>query len=335
MMNSARIRSPRGSPVHLRTDARRRNSGLRRCRWLRSWRQGDLPPRRVGPGPNSQGPLTAGGGRQQSMTLRLIASGNERALAIRDHVLPLLRRDGVLEVQRDTVRLIELHLDPWIFRAWTPFSALFPTEAASPGYRHAVTRQRARPVPALRAGGLAGRKTVVCPMGGWRRIRGRRLRPRTVGGCGPGPMMADAGAGKRRSGACLPAAHHHSRRRRQSDANGLKSDRRPQVSGGVSPGPGTCGGGTTRGSRRRLQVPWHPAPHRCAPTDPPGGEACPSRSSAVAWTNTSLPPDCGVMKPNPLSGLYHVHDTDHFVDGTHVNRMTGCAWRTAGARAGR
>jgi hypothetical protein len=79
------------------------------------------------------------------MTLRLVASGNDRALAIRDHVLTLLRRDGVLEVQRDTVRLVELRLDPWLFRAWTPFSALFPTEAASPGYRHAIERQHTRP----------------------------------------------------------------------------------------------------------------------------------------------------------------------------------------------
>jgi hypothetical protein len=78
------------------------------------------------------------------MTLRLVASGNDRALAIRDHVLPFLRRDGVLEVQRDTVRLVELRVDPWIFRYWTPFNALFPEEASSPGYRHAVERQHTR-----------------------------------------------------------------------------------------------------------------------------------------------------------------------------------------------
>jgi hypothetical protein len=79
------------------------------------------------------------------MTLRLVASGNEQALAIRDHVLPLLRRDGVLELQRDTVRLVELRLEPWVFRYWTPFSELFPSEASSPGYRHAVERQHTRP----------------------------------------------------------------------------------------------------------------------------------------------------------------------------------------------
>ncbi len=78
------------------------------------------------------------------MTLRLVASGNDQALEIRDHVLKLLRRDGVLEVQRDTVRLVELRVEPWIFRSWTPFSALFPGEASSPGYRHAIERQHTR-----------------------------------------------------------------------------------------------------------------------------------------------------------------------------------------------
>jgi hypothetical protein len=79
------------------------------------------------------------------MTLRLVASGNDEALEIRDHVLKLLRRDGVLEVQRDTVRLVELRVEPWIFRSWTPFSALQPGEASSPGYRHAIERQHTRP----------------------------------------------------------------------------------------------------------------------------------------------------------------------------------------------
>ena len=91
------------------------------------------------------------------MTLRLIASGNERALAIRDHVLPLLRRDGVLEVQRDTVRLIELRLDPSIFRAWTPFSALLPS-----GQRH--------PAIAMRSAAQARGRT--CRMG-WRSGRAK------------------------------------------------------------------------------------------------------------------------------------------------------------------
>ena len=77
--------------------------------------------------------------------LRLITSGNDQALTIRDHVLKLLRRDGVLQLQRDSVRMVELRMDPWIFRSWTPFSALQPGEASSPGYRHAIERQHTRP----------------------------------------------------------------------------------------------------------------------------------------------------------------------------------------------
>lgn len=78
------------------------------------------------------------------MTLKLVASGDDRALAIRDHLLPLVRRDGSLEVQRGLVRLITLRQAPWIIRHWTPFNELQPGEASSPGYRHAVERQHAR-----------------------------------------------------------------------------------------------------------------------------------------------------------------------------------------------
>lgn len=69
------------------------------------------------------------------MALRLVASAKDRAVAIRDHVLPILREHGTLEVQRDAVRLIVLHRAPWTFRHWTPFNELSPGEAASPGYR--------------------------------------------------------------------------------------------------------------------------------------------------------------------------------------------------------
>jgi hypothetical protein len=79
------------------------------------------------------------------MVLRLASSGDDRALAIRDHILPLLREYGALEVQRDTIRLIELRVSAWIFRHWTPFNDLAPGEASSPGYRHAIERQRAKP----------------------------------------------------------------------------------------------------------------------------------------------------------------------------------------------
>jgi hypothetical protein len=79
------------------------------------------------------------------MTLRLVASSDDRALTIRDHLLPLLRDGGALEIQRDTVRVVELRLDAWIIRHWTPFNELTPGEAASPGYRRAIERQHTRP----------------------------------------------------------------------------------------------------------------------------------------------------------------------------------------------
>ena len=79
------------------------------------------------------------------MTLRLVSSGDNRALAIRDHLVPIVRERGTLEVQRDTVRLIALEMGPWVFNHWTPFNALAPEEASSPGYRHALERQHTRP----------------------------------------------------------------------------------------------------------------------------------------------------------------------------------------------
>ena len=79
------------------------------------------------------------------MALRLVSSGDDRALAIRDHILPLLREYGALEVQRDAVRLIELRIGAWTFRHWTPFNDLVPGEASSPGYRRAVERQHTKP----------------------------------------------------------------------------------------------------------------------------------------------------------------------------------------------
>ena len=78
------------------------------------------------------------------MTLRLVSSGDDRALAIRDHILPLLREYGALEVQRDTVRVVELRIDGWTFRHWTPFNELAAGEASSPGYRHAIERQHTK-----------------------------------------------------------------------------------------------------------------------------------------------------------------------------------------------
>ena len=78
------------------------------------------------------------------MNLRLAATDTGRAIAIRDHILPLLRQDGTVEVQRDVVRLTELRISRWLFRLWTPFNELGREEASSPGYRHAIERQRSR-----------------------------------------------------------------------------------------------------------------------------------------------------------------------------------------------
>ncbi len=77
------------------------------------------------------------------MSLELVASNDDRALVIRDHLLEMVRRVGVLEVQRDHVRMISFEQPPWIVHHWTPFNELQAGEASSPGYRHAVERQRA------------------------------------------------------------------------------------------------------------------------------------------------------------------------------------------------
>jgi hypothetical protein len=79
------------------------------------------------------------------MTLRLVSSGDDRALAIRDHLLPLVRLNGGQEVQRDSVRLISLQTGPWTITHWTPFNELAAGEASSPGYRHALERQQTAP----------------------------------------------------------------------------------------------------------------------------------------------------------------------------------------------
>jgi hypothetical protein len=76
------------------------------------------------------------------MNLRLVTTDTGRAIAIRDHILPLLRQDGTVEVQRDVVRLTELRIRDWPFRFWTPFNELGREEASSPGYRHAIERLR-------------------------------------------------------------------------------------------------------------------------------------------------------------------------------------------------
>ena len=79
------------------------------------------------------------------MTLKLVSSGDDRALLIRDRLLPLVRGRGTLELQRGPVQLVVLRTGPWTVEHWTPFGELSPGEASSPGYRHAVERQRTRP----------------------------------------------------------------------------------------------------------------------------------------------------------------------------------------------
>ena len=78
------------------------------------------------------------------MSLKLVATSDDLAIAIRDHVIPLLRQRGGVQVQCDTVRLAELRMDVWAFRLWTPFNELGREEASSPGYRHVIERQRTR-----------------------------------------------------------------------------------------------------------------------------------------------------------------------------------------------
>jgi hypothetical protein len=82
------------------------------------------------------------------MILRIAASGDSRAITIRDHVLPIVREHGTLrdlEGKNSTLRLIVLERDAWVLTHWTPFNSLAPTQAASPAYRHAIARQRSRP----------------------------------------------------------------------------------------------------------------------------------------------------------------------------------------------
>ena len=79
------------------------------------------------------------------MTLRLASSNDHLALAIRDHVLPLIRARGILGEQWGGLRRITLTTGAWSFSHWTPFKTLAAGEASSPGYRHAIEQQRAGP----------------------------------------------------------------------------------------------------------------------------------------------------------------------------------------------
>jgi len=82
---------------------------------------------------------------EDDVTVTLVSFNGDPALAIRDHLLPLVRRNGMLEVQRDVVRVMMLRTGKWLIEHWTPFNDLSPEEASSPGYRHALQRQRTVP----------------------------------------------------------------------------------------------------------------------------------------------------------------------------------------------
>jgi hypothetical protein len=79
------------------------------------------------------------------MTLTLVSSGDDRALTIRDHLVPLIWDSGAIEVQRGALRLVSLQTGRWTLTHWTPFKELGPEEASSPGYRRALERQHGAP----------------------------------------------------------------------------------------------------------------------------------------------------------------------------------------------
>ena len=84
---------------------------------------------------------------EAKLTLHLIASADADALPIRDRILPIVREQGTLEDLEDkdsSLRLLVLERGPWRFVHWTPFNALTPNQASSPGYRHALQRQHTR-----------------------------------------------------------------------------------------------------------------------------------------------------------------------------------------------
>jgi hypothetical protein len=81
------------------------------------------------------------------MTLQIAASSDANALATRDHILPIVREHGVLQDIEDKsspLRLLVLEREIWRFVHWTPFNALSPGQASSPGYRHALEDQHTR-----------------------------------------------------------------------------------------------------------------------------------------------------------------------------------------------
>jgi hypothetical protein len=66
-------------------------------------------------------------------------------VATGDHIGPLIRSFGRIEVQRDTVRVVAWHTGAWEFERGAPFNELQPGKASSPGYRRAFECQHAAP----------------------------------------------------------------------------------------------------------------------------------------------------------------------------------------------
>ena len=78
------------------------------------------------------------------MPLRTLSFNDDRALAIRDHLLPW----SAVAARWSSARRGATHHavpGPVAAQEWTPFDDLSPEQAASPGYRHALARQRTRP----------------------------------------------------------------------------------------------------------------------------------------------------------------------------------------------
>ena len=87
-------------------------------------------------------------GARAEMTLHVAATADADALAVRDHILPILREHGGLEdldAKNSPLRLMVLDRQPWRFVHWTPFNALAASQASSPGYRHALQTSHTRP----------------------------------------------------------------------------------------------------------------------------------------------------------------------------------------------
>jgi hypothetical protein len=79
------------------------------------------------------------------MTRRLVSSGDGPTLALRDHLVALVRERGSLEVRRSHARMVALRTGPWLLEHRTPFSDLATDEASSPGFRHILQQQRTAP----------------------------------------------------------------------------------------------------------------------------------------------------------------------------------------------